>query len=148
MKKFFRFQPKQNNEPTIEDDFFFLGIIGCIAIAAVLLLFRWLPLRFRMPPCLFHRISGYYCPGCGGTRALLALLHGQLLRSAWYHPFVPYAAFIFLYFMITQAAERLSSKRLRIGMRYQNRFVWIGVALIIGNFICKNLLRYFYGFQL
>ena len=29
-------------------------------------------------PCLFHLVTGAYCPGCGGTRALLALLHGRL----------------------------------------------------------------------
>lgn len=27
---------------------------------------------------------GFYCPACGGTRALNLLLHGQLL-SAWHH---------------------------------------------------------------
>ena len=23
-----------------------------------------------IPPCLFHQVSGLYCPGCGGTRAV------------------------------------------------------------------------------
>lgn len=43
-------------------------------------------------PCLFHWITGLYCPGCGGTRAIGALLQGQLLKSFCYHPFVLYAA--------------------------------------------------------
>ncbi|HUC84572.1 MAG TPA: DUF2752 domain-containing protein [Candidatus Acidoferrales bacterium] len=29
------------------------------------------------PVCQFHRLTGLYCPGCGGTRALYALLHGD-----------------------------------------------------------------------
>lgn len=37
---------------------------------------RWLP------PCLFHSITGLFCPGCGITRALHALVHGDLGR-AW-----------------------------------------------------------------
>jgi len=29
------------------------------------------------PVCQFHRLTGWNCPGCGGTRALYALLHGD-----------------------------------------------------------------------
>jgi hypothetical protein len=29
------------------------------------------------PVCQFHRITGLNCPGCGMTRALYALLHGN-----------------------------------------------------------------------
>lgn len=31
-----------------------------------------------LPPCPFHALTHLYCPGCGTTRALHALLHGQL----------------------------------------------------------------------
>lgn len=30
------------------------------------------------PRCLFHQLTGLNCPGCGSTRALYALLHGQI----------------------------------------------------------------------
>lgn len=143
MKKFI-ICPSEKKYRTMEDQFYLLGWIA--AITAVLL---YPALRhIRLPPCLFHLISGYYCPGCGGTRALRALLHGRLLQSAWYHPFVPYAAFLYLYFMITQSVQRLSRGKLRVGMRYHNCLVWIATGLIIGNFILKNLLYYFYGYML
>ncbi len=143
MKKFI-ICPSEKKYRTIEDQFY---TIGLITAAAAVFLYPMLR-RVRLPPCWFHLISGYYCPGCGGTRAVRALLHGRLLQSAWYHPFVPYAAFLYLYFMITQSVQRLSQGKLRVGMRYRNRLVWIAVALIIGNFIVKNLLHYFYGYIL
>ena len=34
--------------------------------------------------CSMH--LGGYCPGCGGTRALIALAHGNLGQALWYHP--------------------------------------------------------------
>ncbi|HEY5233330.1 MAG TPA: DUF2752 domain-containing protein [Verrucomicrobiae bacterium] len=30
------------------------------------------------PVCQFHKVTGLNCPGCGATRALYALLHGNL----------------------------------------------------------------------
>ena len=33
------------------------------------------------PVCLFHCFTGLHCPGCGGTRALYWLIHGDLSRS-------------------------------------------------------------------
>jgi len=33
------------------------------------------------PICLFHSLTGWNCPGCGGTRAAYQLLHGHLIRA-------------------------------------------------------------------
>lgn len=30
------------------------------------------------PPCVFHKLTGLNCPGCGTTRALHQLLHGHI----------------------------------------------------------------------
>ena len=59
------------------------GII-LLLLAAVLLIWLYFnnPLQSRWTsPCFFYEISGIYCPGCGGTRALYAMLHGNILAS-------------------------------------------------------------------
>lgn len=48
---------------------------------------------FKMP-CLFQQMTGLYCPGCGGTRAVRALLAGHPFLSFLYHPVVPYMAVV------------------------------------------------------
>ncbi|TAL12155.1 MAG: DUF2752 domain-containing protein, partial [Frankiales bacterium] len=39
--------------------------------------------------CPVRRATGRRCPGCGGTRSLVRLLHGDLRGSAAAHPLGP-----------------------------------------------------------
>lgn len=116
----------------------------CLAacLAFLLLFFYVTDFSFTnyMYACLLHTLTGLYCPGCGGTRAILFLLHGDFLRSFLYHPLVPYAAIVYGWFMISQSIQRLSRNRIRIGMHYRDIYLWIALILLIANFVIKNLL--------
>jgi hypothetical protein len=62
---------------------------------AVLLLFP--PARFSFyPQCPIHEYLHLQCPGCGGTRALVALLHGRLAEAFHFNALItmllPFAA--------------------------------------------------------
>jgi hypothetical protein len=39
-----------------------------------------------LPPCLFQAATGFFCAGCGITRALHALAHGDLVRALEMNP--------------------------------------------------------------
>ena len=54
-------------------------------------------IRFGFP-CVFHEMTGFYCPGCGSTRSARFLIRGDLGRSFIYNPIVPYT--IFFYYFI------------------------------------------------
>jgi hypothetical protein len=45
------------------------------------------PENFTFIPCLFHLITEIPCPGCGMTRACVALSQGQIAAAWGYHPF-------------------------------------------------------------
>jgi len=46
------------------------------------LVYSYDPSRVHIiPPCIFHTVTGLYCPGCGSTRAMHALLHGDIVRA-------------------------------------------------------------------
>ncbi len=40
------------------------------------------------PKCIFHSLTGYWCIGCGLTRAMHALAHGDLVRAFSMNPLV------------------------------------------------------------
>lgn len=90
-------------------------------------------------PCLFHALTGYYCPGCGGTRAVYALLHGKIFQSFLYHPLVLCIAVPGSWFMVSQSIERLSHGKYKIGMHFRDGYLWAALVLITVNFVIKNL---------
>lgn len=56
-------------------------LLGTVAGVGLLILFR--PWQYGLyPVCPIHRWTGLLCPGCGGTRAIGALLRGQWAQ-AW-----------------------------------------------------------------
>lgn len=46
----------------------------------------WLPLTKLAIPCVFHELTGLYCPGCGMTRTVLALLKFDFAQAFRYNP--------------------------------------------------------------
>lgn len=58
-----------------------LLVFGVAACAVLLLIPPGSPHAKWLPRCMFHQMTGLYCPGCGATRALSAMLHGDLKAS-------------------------------------------------------------------
>lgn len=53
------------------------------------------PFRPSVIQCPVHGLTGWWCPGCGSTRAVHALVHGDVALSLTAHPLVvPVAALL------------------------------------------------------
>lgn len=76
-------------------------LLGAGALAALLACFS--PTQLRLPPCLFHKLTGLYCPGCGATRAIRRCLCGDLVGAFRYNPLLvavsPFLAFEILLYL-------------------------------------------------
>jgi hypothetical protein len=69
-----------------------IAVGGVLAVAGLALVYTVDPSEVSFyPPCMLHRLTGWHCPGCGATRALHALLHGDLPQALAFNP-----VFVFL----------------------------------------------------
>lgn len=108
-----------------------------VGIPVVVGLGRWGLLRFEhgihsvSPGCLFHRLTGWDCPGCGATRSTFALLKGDFLVAWRMNPLfclLLLAGLITLLAMLHARSRGLSAARLRVGPRMLWMFLWVLVA--------------------
>lgn len=65
-----------------------IAALGCVALAALLVDYFMTPLAAAglMPPGPVHTLTGFWCAGCGTTRAMHALMHGQLKLALTMNP--------------------------------------------------------------
>lgn len=134
----------------LEEELYRLGLI-CLAVAVVgipLFHFYMSGKDFPRSICLFSLFFGLYCPGCGGTRSVTALLHGHLFQALWYHPLVPYMAGIYLVYMLSWTVAKLHLFGIKKGMKYRSGYLYGMVAIIAINFILKNVLKLCFGIEM
>lgn len=88
-------------------------------------------------PCMVHDVLHIYCPGCGGTRALFAMLKGQFLKSLYYNPSILTGTLLVLYYEIGVIITLLKKN----GKSYFYRngiFVYLYVVFIVVFTIVRN----------
>lgn len=98
-------------------------------------------------PCMFQLMTGLYCPGCGGTRAVKYLLTGQFGKSLQYHPLVLYTAAV----VLAEAASAVAAKKAgkpEWYLGHEHFFIYLGVGIVLVNWIVKNYLLAVKGIDL
>lgn len=126
-------------------------VIGLVLWGGLLALFflrhTSLPSLTDVPlPCSFRAATGLYCPGCGGTHAVYALLSGHFLESIRFHPFVLYTALGFLIYLLWNAAAALVNRQQKRTplpyFHFQPICVYIGIGILFAQWILKNVLLF------
>jgi len=89
------------------------------------------------PACLFHSLTGLNCPGCGATRALYALLHGNVRLAVKDN-----ALFILLLVALSGWSTILATRKLRnrpVTLHLPAKFLWTLLAIAFVFAVVRNL---------
>lgn len=132
----------------LEDELYIVGWFAVIfAIAGAALYLYVIPLLGIDNVCTFYAVTGLYCPGCGGTRAMYSLLHGKIIKSLYFHPIVLYSLVMYGGFMVSHTLEKLRVPRIK-GWKFHTWYIYVGLFLLISNWILKNVLLVLYHFKM
>ena len=113
-----------------------LPAIAFGAALAVLFLFDPATHRFY-PACLFHKLTGLWCPGCGSTRALHQLIHGNLSAAFRLNP-LAVGALPVLGGMLVLQLVRHTRGRPTPKMGANPVLAWGTVALVVAFWVLRN----------
>ncbi len=62
-------------------------------------------------PCIIHRLTNLYCPGCGVTRMFLSLLKGQFYQAFRYNAFVFILLIASIIYLFSECIYYICKKR-------------------------------------
>jgi hypothetical protein len=79
------------------------------------------------PSCPFHTLTGLYCPGCGSTRAIHQLLHGDFLQALSLNP------------LMVISLPILALLCFRPKWAYRPSVAWCALALLVSYGILRNI---------
>ncbi len=113
-----------------------LGILGACACASIPLYVAD-PVRVGFfPRCPIYALTGLYCAGCGTTRALHQLLHGNLRAAFRFNPLALVLLHVFAYSFLSLTLEAFKGKALPRLFRTR-----LSIRLLIGAVMAFSILR-------
>lgn len=120
-----------------DDTYTYIACLIALPLAGAAMLLA-LTGRIPLEPCWFYTHWGIYCPGCGGTRAVLALLRLDLVRAVYYHPPMMAAMAWLAVYLPVQTVCRLRGRPPRC--RWRKELGWGLLALLAANCLVRNIL--------
>lgn len=134
--------PSQTIPPKISTSsslkFFSFTVLGMALLGGAAVLFFFNPGTHNFyPVCLFHKLTGLNCPGCGSTRALYALLHGSFHVALRDNALLILSMTVFVIW-----GARVMVKKLRgqtVAFEWSSKILWAFLILSVVFGVLRNL---------
>lgn len=112
---------------------------GLVMLGSVAILFFFNPSQYGFyPRCLFNKVTGLSCPGCGGLRATHQLLHGHLREAFDFNPLLIVSLPFLGLWTVFQLVQALTGKRL-FKFSLSRHWVWVLLGVLIVFTILRNI---------
>jgi hypothetical protein len=106
-------------------------LAGCVALAVV-------DPTHGPPVCPFKAVTGWDCPGCGGTRALHQLFTGHLGAALSYNVLAVVILPVLLWGLFVSLTAVLGGHRRR-SISLPHRWMWLALAVVAVFWVVRNL---------
>jgi hypothetical protein len=97
------------------------------------------------PACPFRTLTGFTCPGCGSTRGLHRLLHGDVVAALEFNPLMVLSLPFLLYALVRYTTAAVRGRPLQ--RHYvKPKYIWMLFAVVMSFWVFRNTR--FYPFPL
>ena len=87
--------------------------------------------------CPFLMFTGFTCPGCGSTRALHRLLHGDVIGAFQFNPMMFLLLPILLFVLVRHTAAVFRNRRIK-GNQVNAAYIWMFFVVVMSFWIFRN----------
>ena len=113
---------------------------GALAVVVYLSLFE--PGRTGFfPECPFRALTGIICPGCGSTRGLHHLLHGDIEKALLLNPLMFLLVPVLIFALVRHTNAVVIGQELK-GNRVPAKYIWALFVVVLFFWIVRNLPGY------
>ena len=93
------------------------------------------------PGCPFRMLTGFTCPGCGSTRGLHRLVHGDLVGAFEFNPLMVVSLPFLLYALVRYTSAAVTGRPLQ-QYRLNAKYIWALFAVIMCFWVFRNTRLY------
>ncbi len=93
----------------------------------------------HFPGCVFRNATGLWCPGCGLTRGVHALLNGHLGQSLSSNVFTPLAVVAIVVAMVSWLRTSWGRSALRLPAGVQRALMVVAPAVVLLYGVLRNI---------
>lgn len=84
-------------------------------------------------PCIFHKVTDFYCPGCGVTRMIFSIFKLNFYQAFRYNPLL----YIFLILFLINFIVKIIFKKYYIIFNNKTNIVLLIIVIIFG--VVRNI---------
>jgi len=87
--------------------------------------------------CPFRKITGFTCPGCGSTRAMHRLIHGDVIAAFQFNPLFVLALPLLFYVLVRYTDAAIRGKTVNPN-KLNAKYIWALFVVILSFWIFRN----------
>ncbi len=90
-------------------------------------------------PCVFYQVTGFYCSGCGASRALRSVLHLDFYQALRYNAIFTVGLPLLAAYFSALVLSYIHFGKDKISEKIPMRMVWIFIAVALAYGILRNI---------
>ena len=111
----------------------------CFGVASIYYVFNPVTNKY-FPSCIFYKLTGLVCPGCGAQRSIHSLLTGNIIAAVHANILLVFCLpFLVVYYVIKTTNFIRPQTNIKIGIVNQLWFIYLCALVVVYYWIARNV---------